>query len=189
MKYLSWIIFCFCLFLSFGAYAQDIHDVKSPVDFPPNYLPLFLILLVVVTFGLTFLLKYFRNKAKNKQMPLQKVRSPWEIALEEIDQLLHSSLLKDEEFNEYFDRLSDIIRRYFEGRFSIRAPEMTTEEFLSSLENYRVLNKEQERILHDFLSSCDLVKFADHIPQSQEIEQCMQLAQTLIHQTKEHISS
>ena len=184
MKYLRWILLYYCLTWSISAFAQDIRDVKSPVDFPPNYLSLILILAVIVILVLVFFFKYLRNKLKRKEAPAQKIKTPWEIALEEIESLLRGTLLKNEQYNEFFDQLSDIVRRYFEGRFSIRAPEMTTEEVLASLKSYQVLSREQEEILQEFLVSCDLVKFADHIPQNQEIEQCVQLATTLIHQTK-----
>ena len=186
MKYKELFSLLFIFLGSMVVYADDIRDVRSPVDFPTNYLPLLFIILIVIIIGIIFILKYFRGKWRKGGASFKKIKDPWDIALEEIEQLMHSSILKERKFNEYFDRLSDIIRRYFEGRFHIRAPEMTTEEFLGSLKVHQVLLREQEDIVQRFLTACDMVKFADHLPQSQEIEQCLDLAKTLIYQTKEN---
>ncbi len=55
---------------------------------------------------------------------------------------------------------SALLREYVEERFRLRAPEMTTEEFLASEATARVLGAGQMRALGAFLAECDMVKFA-----------------------------
>ncbi len=56
--------------------------------------------------------------------------------------------------------LSDILRKYIEAEFSIRAPELTTEEFLDEAKGHNDLKGEFADQLKEFLNLVDLVKFA-----------------------------
>jgi hypothetical protein len=69
---------------------------------------------------------------------------PWETALEEIGRIRRSSLLEDGKRGEYFDRVSDALRRYLGGRYGFDALgqaesglETTTEEMLDLLKRVR----------------------------------------------------
>ena len=57
-------------------------------------------------------------------------------------------------------RFLSIIRRYLEDRFELRAPELTTEEFLTVAGTPVLLSHEHQKLLRDFLRQADLVKFA-----------------------------
>jgi hypothetical protein len=86
---------------------------------------------------------------------------------------------------EYYTRLSDIVRHYLENRFSYRAPEMTTEEFLSFVRGSSRLAGKHKELLADFLSKCDMVKFAKYGPTPIEILDSFKAAESLVEQTKE----
>ena len=60
--------------------------------------------------------------------------------------------------------VSDAVRQYLEERFRYRAPERTTEEFLSELKSSGQLLPDQKKSLGEFLQGCDLVKFAQFEP-------------------------
>jgi hypothetical protein len=85
----------------------------------------------------------------------------------------------------YYVELSFIIRRYIEDRFDVRAPEMTTEEFLSKVKDMNVLSDEQKALLKNFLSYCDLIKFAKYGSTYEEMEASFESAKKFIGQTKE----
>jgi hypothetical protein len=85
---------------------------------------------------------------------------------------------------EYYFRLSDIVRRYLENRFSYRAPEMTTEEFLSAIKDSKEFSNELRGLLKEFLSHCDMVKFAKYGPTPIEILDSFKAAENLIDRTK-----
>ena len=63
--------------------------------------------------------------------------------------------------------VSSILRAYLEGRFGLRAPEQTTEEFLAAAEAEPAFDREQQRTLRAFLAACDAVKFARARPSAE----------------------
>src|SRR5207245_506058 len=69
------------------------------------------------------------NRPK-RAAPSAPRRPPHEIAAAELERLRGRRLVEHGAFKEYYSALSDIVRRYLEDRFKLRAPEMTTEEFL-----------------------------------------------------------
>ena len=83
----------------------------------------------------------------------------------------------------FFVRLSAIVRTYVEARFSIRAPERTTEEFIRDATRSRDLTPSQRRRLTDFLETSDLVKFARHRPGATELLTALDSAETFVRET------
>ena len=59
----------------------------------------------------------------------------------------------------FYFRLSAILRRYIFGRFSVGAPEMTTEEFLPCIDRLPI-DRELARQLKQLCRAMDPVKFA-----------------------------
>ena len=159
-------------------------DIKGPVYFPSNHILLIILILALIAVGFFALVRFLRAKNKRVEVATVDPRMPWEIATERFDKLESSSLLEEGDFKSYYSVLSGIIRQYFEDRFKVRAPEMTTEEFLWSLEKSRYLTADQNDTLKQFLNSCDIVKFAKYIPRIQEGKESIQLARRLVEETK-----
>jgi hypothetical protein len=80
--------------------------------------------------------------------------------------------------------VSDTTRAYLEERFSFRAPERTTEEFLRELGGTDLLAPEQKESLGKFLESCDLVKFAKYEPRENELRELHGAAVKLVEETE-----
>ncbi len=70
----------------------------------------------------------------------------------------------------YASEVSDAVRHYLEDRFGLRAPEQTTEEFLSGLSRKPQLDPSHQGPLAAFLEQCDLVKFSGWRPGAQELD-------------------
>ncbi len=81
-------------------------------------------------------------------------------------------------------RVSDALRQYLEERFDFRAPERTTEEFLYELQNTNLLAPDQKERLAEFLSACDLVKFAKYEPTEVELRALHSSAVQLVNETE-----
>ena len=161
----------------------DIRDIKGPVNFAHKivfYLFSALLLLFVILgiWGRLFLLK--RKQRENFIPP----RPAHEIADEALEKLLRKEYAKAGKIKEYYGELSLIVRRYLEDRFNLRAPEMTTEEFLLKAKDTRELSSAHKTLLKEFLAHCDLVKFARYGPSENEIGASFQSAKKLIAQTK-----
>ncbi len=164
--------------------SEGLRDVRDPASFPANYLFFLVIVLVFLISGCAAYI-FLKRKQKDeiKELPVD-TRHPWEIAHDQLDQLAKSSYVQEECFKEYYSELSGIIRRYFENRFNIRAPEMTTEEFLWFLERSKDLKTGHKEALQKFMTSCDIIKFAKHIPRVEEAEDSFRFARQLVNETK-----
>jgi hypothetical protein len=86
---------------------------------------------------------------------------------------------------EFYYRVSGIVRGYIERRFDIRAPEMTTEEFLASAASDRRFRTVVTEQLDCFLRACDLVKYACREPRSEESDTVLRTAGGFVERTRE----
>lgn len=111
-------------------------------------------------------------------------KSAHEIAYEELEKLRSMELPNKGRIKEYYTHLSDIERRYLERRFSYRVPEMTTEEFLNHLKTVPEIPRENKELLKQFLTQCDMVKFAKYGPTPLEALDSFKLAGNIVDHTK-----
>lgn len=162
----------------------DIRDIKGPVGLY-NLTYLYLALAIIAVIIIAGLIVWLLKKRKRPQEIIIPPRPAHEIAYEALKELMGRDYLKTGKIREYYFELSDIVRHYIEGRFQLKAPEMTTEEFLATLKYSGVLNSEQKGDVRDFLSHCDMVKFAKYLPDQNEIELSYDSAKKLIDGTKE----
>ena len=86
--------------------------------------------------------------------------APRERALHELRELLAKRLPEKGRVKEFYVRLTGIVRHYVERRHNVRAPELTTEEFLHEASKHPAFTPETVARLKDFLNAADMVKFA-----------------------------
>ncbi|MGB2661165.1 MAG: hypothetical protein WBB86_04105 [Candidatus Omnitrophota bacterium] len=161
---------------------KDIKDLKRLVGLGGGGLWIFLFLAVVLAAAVFSWLVWRRKRTR--LLLEEKAKPPDVIAHEELDKLKAMDLPGKGRVKEYYVQLSDIVRRYLEGRFSYRAPEMTTEEFLNVIKRSEELTDEHKELLREFLSHCDMVKFAKYGPTSLEMIDSYKSAERLVDQTK-----
>jgi len=163
--------------------ALDIRDIKGPVKLISNLSAYFiagLILLIIIGIILFFL----SRKKKKEKMVFMPPKPPHEAAYEALEALKKKHLIENGRIKEFYIELSFIVRRYLEYRFNLRAPEMTTEEFLIHVKNRNELSYDEKYFLKNFLSHCDIVKFAKYVPTAKEIDSSFDSAKNLIDETK-----
>ena len=85
----------------------------------------------------------------------------------------------------FFVELSALMRRYLEDRFELRAPELTTEEFLQAASATPDLGEAQKGFLRDFLRRADMVKFARFVPSSPEMDEALREAARFLDETRD----
>jgi len=157
--------------------AIDIKDIKAPLAFfEINWLFVTGALLILLTGAAIFLIRRLARKAEPQ-------KSPHEAALEELE-AIRAAFARLGDVKAYYVDISDSVRRYIERVFRLKAPEMTTEEFLNSLADSSVLLSLHKERLKTFLGACDLVKFAKYAPTSPEIESVFITAKGFIEETK-----
>ncbi|MBU0482923.1 MAG: hypothetical protein KKB30_00205 [Proteobacteria bacterium] len=166
---------------------QKIADITPPVDQPLSKNTIGWIMAGIAALIISGLLVY-RFYPRHPQKEEKPVVPAHLIALEELKKLLAAQLLDKGEIKIFHQGVSGILRRYIENRFGLRAPERTTEEFLTELAATPVLKAAHKLLLKKFLTHCDLVKFAEHQPAEEEIRQTIDLGRQFIEETKEIVS-
>ena len=161
----------------------DIRAIASPLELKDR-IGLYILVAVIVLLVLSAIV-FIVLKSRKKKRHFTPALPAHEIAYQALRELQSKNYLKRGEVKNYYIELSNIVRKYIEDRFNLRAPEMTTEEFLNAAGNNEAFSSEQRKLLSDFLSHCDLVKFAKYLPQQKEAELSFESAKRLIDQTKE----
>jgi len=160
-----------------NAALYDIKDIKGPL-YPFSFLKLFM-WIIVACLVVWIAIKLF-NMLKKRAPP----KLPHEVAIEALE-AARTELAKAGYIKEYYVRICDIVRRYIETVFKLRAPEMTTQEFLASLGDlWKISGGYYKELLKVFMEACDLVKFAKHTPSKEEIESIYTTAKKFIEETK-----
>ena len=112
----------------------------------------------------------------------------FERAIERLERLQRRGLPGSADLDAWYVELSDIVRRYIEARFGLRAPELTTEEFLAEAGRSAELTPSHRSLLSAFLERCDRVKFARYSPGDTESHEALQLARQFLRETRDAAS-
>ncbi len=161
----------------------DVRDIKGPVQIRGvSYFLSFVAMALIILAAIAGAYIFARKKIKRLATPPPKPAHI--LAYEALERLSKSDLLKKGRIKEYYTELSDIVRHYLENRFDLRAPEMTTEEFLVKARDTQEVSIEDRNLLRDFMLHCDLVKFAKYGPSDIEVRSSSGSAKKLIDQTR-----
>ena len=128
-------------------------------DLPPlswrlvGWVALAVLAVLALLAGLVAAGRYIARRVKEHRM------SPIERAWVELDRLLKKGLPGRGRYKDFYVELTMVVRRYVQRKYGIKAPHLTTEEFLR---NNRIVELSNNRIaeLKAFLESADMVKFA-----------------------------
>jgi hypothetical protein len=159
-----------------------IADIEGPVEIPQKasrWWAWVLILAAAAAAGI-----YLWRRRTRKVKLIRIFKPAHEIAYARLKALIDDDLVNAGGIKEFYERLSSILRHYIEDRYDLRAPERTTEEFLTELRHTEVLSPDNKKHLGDFLTHCDLVKFARHSPTKEQIQKTFDLAKNFIERTK-----
>lgn len=132
-------------------------EVDPRKDLPPlswrlaGLLLLVIVALSAVAFGIIAFVRMAVRRVRERRM------SPIERAWVELDRLLGKGLTARGRFKDFYVELTMVVRRYVQRRYGVRAPHLTTEEFLAE---FRDSGRGDRDALRRFLESADLVKFA-----------------------------
>ncbi|WP_343667072.1 hypothetical protein [Chitinophaga sp.] len=127
---------------------------------------------------------YFRGRPKKEVVkPAVAAVPPYEVALLALKQLKEEKLWQQGDVKQYYTRITDVLRAYFEQQFNIPALEQTSEELLQHIKPVTVLNQQRDR-LRDLLTIADLAKFAKLNPTPEEHERALSQAFEIVEWTK-----
>ena len=164
---------------SSASVANDIRDIKPPVEIPSGWEWVSATLATLAVIALAFFVWRWWQKRKANVLVEPPVPAHIRAKLK-----LEEALALIAQPKPFVIAVSDTARTYLEERFEFRAPERTTEEFLRELSGTDLLAKEQKESLGNFLASCDLVKFAKYEPREPELRELHGSAVKLVEETE-----
>ncbi len=161
-----------------------ISDIAGIVAMPKHvsYTWIWILLAVIIVIALICVVIYLKRKRVKEIVRI--FRPAHEIAYERLRVLVAQNLIEKGKIKEFYESISDILRHYIEHRFDLRAPERTTEEFLYEIQNTDVLFQTDKESLGEFLTHCDMVKFAKYAPNQEQIQKTFDLVKSFIERTK-----
>ena len=162
----------------------QIHDITSTVDLPRNTRVWTIGLGVGALVLLCLVGAVVLWKKRTAPQSVARKVPPHQIAFDELEELVSDDLPGKGEIKRFYQRLSEILRRYIENRFGLHAPEQTTDEFLVGLRRKETLNRQYRSLLANFLRHCDLVKFAEYQPKNEEIQKTFDSCKSFIVETQ-----
>jgi hypothetical protein len=123
-------------------------------------------------------------RAAQKRANVARQRSAYDDAVAKLRALEDRGAPAADDADAWFVELSAIVRSYLERRYVIRAPELTTEEFLLEAARSGRLTAEHRSLLEAFLERCDRVKFAGYRPDSEESLASLKAARAFVEDTR-----
>ncbi|MCG8569179.1 MAG: hypothetical protein MJB14_03490 [Spirochaetes bacterium] len=163
-----------------------IKDIEGPLA-PKSRLWIILLViffaLLIIGAIITGLIFYFKKKEKKE---ITSYISAYQLAIDRLEKLVKKNLVENQQVKEFYYELSNILRKYIEERFHLKAPEQTTEEFLENLKkNTTTFGEEEKSTLITFLNHSDPVKYAKHQPADDEIQTSFNHCKNFIIQTRD----
>ncbi|MBE6367744.1 MAG: hypothetical protein E7052_07555 [Lentisphaerae bacterium] len=133
---------------------------------------------LIIVGSIAFIL--LKNRRKNVQIELP----PWEIARQHLSELRHTANSGKQPLSWCVAKLTDVVRDYLSRRFQWPVNQQTTAEFFASLRHKKTpLTTQQMRYLEEFLTSADLVKFANIRPDQNDFSLAVDRAEELVRET------
>jgi len=149
---------------------EHFHDIAPPVDY--SLIPAWLVF-VIVFVALSLLGLVVWLFAKRRKTPLPP-KLPRQIAVEELERIGHEiDRMSPYQFS---IRVSEILRKYVTQQYGLPATRQTSIEFLSALAKASPFSEDERLLLEDFLSRCDLIKFARYEATTSDSELLLQEA-------------
>jgi hypothetical protein len=136
--------------------ADEFHDIAPPVDY--SLIPPWLVFVIAfVVLSLIGLVVWWFVKRRKLELP---PKAPREIALGELEQIRPE--IQNMNPYQFSIRVSDILRRYVTQQYGVPATRQTSIEFLTAAAKAPSFSADDKSLLEDFLSRCDLIKFAKY---------------------------
>ncbi|MDR1985013.1 MAG: hypothetical protein LBQ28_09365 [Prevotellaceae bacterium] len=156
------------------------YDIKRQITYPltlGEILFWVLIIIVIIIIVIAGIILY--RRWKNKQPLFGKAKPkipPHVVAFKELSLLRTEKLWQQGKVKLYYTRITDIIRKYIEGRFSILAMEKTSDEILADIKKNKIDEMYSFDKLREMFYTSDLAKFAKYQPAPDENEDSFKTA-------------
>ena len=137
-----------------------------------------------------FVLGYFlyRRLRSEEVLPIVDPRTPWEIAIDELDRIERLDLPEDGRFKLHYTLVAATMRIYVQAMYlrdvsPVDAIDMTTDEIWTALRRSS-LNYDDARLVNELLQEADIVKFAKFIPSVTQAYEASGQARYIVEMTR-----
>jgi hypothetical protein len=168
--------------------AQDsLRALKDPLSIPYTLGEILIALgvLAVLVAGGFYLYRRLKRRAPAPlaAAPQGPAKPPHQLALEELGMVKAKRLWQQGRVKEYHSEVTEVLRRYFERRFEVKALEETTDEILAGLQDAGLRHDVLDTV-GSVLRRADLVKFATYQPYPEEHEESMSASVSVVERTR-----
>ena len=128
------------------------HDIKNIIEVKKTFQWWIWALIAVGVILLALLIIYFVRKSRKKKETeiFESKLSPYEEAMQFLDELQKENLLEKNEFKEYHTRLSDIFKRFLSRKTNTYQMHLTTDELLMELNELQVFKRKNRKFCRMF---------------------------------------
>ncbi len=160
----------------------EIKDIKPPVDAPWKFedvVPYLIGFLVLAGAGWWY---YYYRKKQQERVSVVHSRiapAPHAEALKALRLVEEKKLWQQGKVKQYYSEVTEIIRKFFEGRWGIVALEMTSDEILQQMKHFPEALKVWKE-MQSLFTTADLVKFAKYEPTPAEHENELRCAYDIV---------
>lgn len=157
---------------------RDIKSVMFAPETPPRSNVWLVTLAAAASFALVAALVYVANGRR-------KNLSPKDWAIKSIGELRDSQAFNDNDAEQVYVRLVSILRTFVDWHFGISAPKLTTDEFLSAMQQDERLSAEFRSELSELLTLADMIKFAGLSPDDSQLAAVVDQAKRMVENAKD----
>ncbi len=160
---------------------EDYRDIKEIIEVPNpsmSHIPWIIAGGTLIAIALIVYLLWPKKKIKAEVQAVPQL-TPYEEAMQSLDQLQKSSLQQNGEIKKYYTQLNDVLRVFVMRKLKIASLEKTNEELIMQLKQLP-MEKEQFRQLSEALQIADFVKFARYQPERADNERNFNSIRTAI---------
>jgi hypothetical protein len=164
-----------------NASLKPMSDLARPVPF--NWLKMLGIVFVTLLFIALCFFAYMRFFYKVNK-PIPPPIPAHLLAYNELKVIVEQHESGELDTENFVNQLCNVLRRYIERRFSIRAYEQTTEEFLDDVLKIKSDIQNHREVLQKFLEYTDLIKFANKKADKTDVQKGFDFIKDFIEKTK-----
>jgi len=135
---------------------------------------------------LGFTIYHFWKYRKQRKPPVAP-KTPLEIALGKLNDLVNSRMLENGQIRRFYFGLSDIFREFIEKEVKITAQEATLEELRPMIRDCRELKPEEKSDALWLLELADMAKFAQYAPPKDDIIRSVKTARIWMSRVAERL--
>ena len=173
---------------------ETLKDIRPPADLPPPAwrqpatLAVAALAVVAVLVVASYVVHRRRRGQDEQPVSAAETRTPWEIAIQEVDRIEKLDLPGNGRFKEHYTLVATVTKGYvrsiyLESASPNDAAEMTTNETVSAIWRSS-LDHKNARLVVDLLNEADLVRFSNYPPVESEANEALRRARAFVEETR-----